>query len=115
MCQKMIKTILWQSIENAVIKKDNTIGDYISAVICWAFMLFFTIGLVYILFTENVSKLLAWLVSIYAVITFPFVFPAWSYSLSSRDESFTFMLLGFRSIIGSLIAPFYVYKKLKNY
>lgn len=115
MCQKIIKTILWQSIDNAVIKKEKTIGDYISAVICWGFMLFFTIGLVYIMFTENVAKPLAWLISIYAITTFPFVFPALSYSLSSKDESLTFMLLGFKSIIGSLIAPFYVYKNLKKY
>ncbi len=99
-------TLIYQKAE----KPDDAFG-YVATLIGWAVVIFLIVGFNIVFGELNINKYIILFLRIWATVTIPFVFPAWSIATNKKLPG-TWYLFRFKSIIGMFIAPIYVYKNL---
>ncbi|MBM0046830.1 hypothetical protein JNO63_06965 [Anaerococcus sp. mt242] len=105
---QMLKVALWQYIE-----KPTKTSDYVRTVFSWIIVIVF-IGLFNVFFDKlNLNTYITIFLRILSIIVLPYVFPALHISTLEK-RSLSGILFRFNSIIGTIIAPIYVYKYISK-
>lgn len=100
----LLKVIVWQGYE-----RPESFASKVFLIIQWIIVIGFIVGINLLIRDEfNINQILKNFLRIYSSISIPFTFPALSISTKLNHSKSNWLLFRFHSVIGIIVAPFYV-------